>query len=642
MALVRDAKNPSIIHVIDERLKKIADYPLEKKLTIAFSGTIGDLAWAGLSKRLPTIGPETQVLIGDAIDDYVTKVAVDAKDEKVRAVLTDCVPLDVYGPLLWRARTETAGGKTTTSVAYYGPVDKKAVFWEKYAAAMAEKFDCYLTIEESDDFDAPPDMPARWSSLAAKYMLRGCKADTIEQFIDTLHRELEEVRILRDPENPKVIHLVDEPLLKIEGYFMDRKVDLDYSGPLGGVLDELEKKYPDFGLRTKANRVVGVTGTTVKLVDVAGDRTTSVRVSVQTQSVRDLLTRSVPLKGYHRILWRSETAKTGGKYVSSVTYSGREPPLREKPQPPAGRAADGKRKYFQNKSVFDGQAPPPTVAATTMAGRGLVEDLSNGFALAGKGGETVRRDLTTPWLPFVEFTRGRFAGLLHTAVPDVERQTIESGPAEIKTLRQVLVGEFRILCVVHPDNSLKSLDLSGIGRLLKETESPSSWKVVGGGNQKVTCYLENEKAASRELVQWKCMKWQDENGGGEYPYRKDAITCASPADVLRKVAGDRSGLGLFLYDPRDEEIGMLLKRITVLRIGCTEKGPFIEPSREPILQSDYSLSEPVVLFLHPHAPPLVSQFFDFCASPAGAKIAERDGLITPWRQQQHEGDHRLK
>ncbi|MCP4376223.1 MAG: hypothetical protein GY794_08635, partial [bacterium] len=77
-------------------------------------------------------------------------------------------------------------------------------------------------------------------------------------------------------------------------------------------------------------------------------------------------------------------------------------------------------------------------------------------------------------------------------------------------------------------------------------------------------------------------------------------------------------------------------------MGATAAGPFVKPSLEPMLQPGYPLSEPVVLFLHPKAPPVVSEFADFCASLSGAKIAAKHGLITPLHEQQYQSELRLK
>jgi len=121
---VKNKKNPQVVHVIDDDLRKISAYPIDQKMDLEYSGFLAEMSEA-IEKTYPTLGPRrsgevSQFLIGDP----KTKVEVDVKDTTVRDILTDCVPLKGYQPLLWRAETEQAKGKHKTILQYYGPVRK--------------------------------------------------------------------------------------------------------------------------------------------------------------------------------------------------------------------------------------------------------------------------------------------------------------------------------------------------------------------------------------------------------------------------------------------------------------------------------------------------------------------------------------
>ncbi|MCE9553255.1 MAG: substrate-binding domain-containing protein, partial [Planctomycetes bacterium] len=296
--------------------------------------------------------------------------------------------------------------------------------------------------------------------------------------------------------------------------------------------------------------------------------------------------------------------------------------------------------YGQPASAPAGGTPSPDVLATTTAGRSLVEDLIIGFSAAGKGTGDLKSRGTLRWFAFEEFAAGQCSGLLHTAASDADKQTMKRRLGQA-AVREVPLGELRLLSVVNSGNPVSQISLEGIGLLLKEAEKPALWNVAGGAERKVTCYVESENSISREIAQWKCLTWRSKTGGGRHPYRKDAVTCAGPAEILRKVVADPSGLGLFLYDPNDEELRKLLTRVKVLKVGTAADAAFVEPSLDPVFQSDYPLSESVVLFLHPKAPPVLSEFTDFCVSLSGAEIAEKHGLITRRREVQYEGERRL-
>lgn len=123
---VEESKNnPKILHIIETPLTRLKDYALEKKADITYSGDLGPGHGQGLvvelSKKLDGIGPRTRGDNTTAFDDHLTQVTVQAKNEKVRDILTDCVPLTNYGPFLWTAETTKVGLKSETVVQYFGP-----------------------------------------------------------------------------------------------------------------------------------------------------------------------------------------------------------------------------------------------------------------------------------------------------------------------------------------------------------------------------------------------------------------------------------------------------------------------------------------------------------------------------------------
>ncbi len=60
-----------------------------------------------------------------------------------------------------------------------------------------------------------------------------------------------------------------------------------------------------------------------------------------------------------------------------------------------------------------------------------------------------------------------------------------------------------------------------------------------------------------------------------------------------------------------------------------------------VLQPEYPLSEPLLLFVHPKAPQNVKDFAAWCVSEPGATVAETIGLITPFADAQTKAQQRL-
>lgn len=123
--VVQSKSNPRILHIIEAPLMNLKDYAMEKRLDVTYSGDLGSGKDGGLvveiSKQLDGIGPRTHGDNTTAFDDHVTKVTVNVKNEKIRDILTDCVPVTNYSSSLWVAETTLVGGKSKTVVQYFGP-----------------------------------------------------------------------------------------------------------------------------------------------------------------------------------------------------------------------------------------------------------------------------------------------------------------------------------------------------------------------------------------------------------------------------------------------------------------------------------------------------------------------------------------
>jgi len=124
--LVMESKdNPNILHIIEAPLAKLKDYVMERKIDLTYSGGLGTGKGQGLvleiGKKVENIGPRTGGDWRTAFDDHLTTVTVKAKNEKVRDVLTDCVPLTNYSSFLWIAETTKVGETSKTVVQYFGP-----------------------------------------------------------------------------------------------------------------------------------------------------------------------------------------------------------------------------------------------------------------------------------------------------------------------------------------------------------------------------------------------------------------------------------------------------------------------------------------------------------------------------------------
>lgn len=164
--------------------------------------------------------------------------------------------------------------------------DQTRIGYEYYLGDMGDKLNCYFTIER-DDTDTV-------ESAFDEATVVQEDVDTLDGLVAKLNRELTGITASRDPSIPSVIHLV-ENRLKVDGYVMERRVSLNYTGTPYGLLVQLRDQFGGIGPRASG---VGF---------YIQDPLTPVTANVQDVTVRQVLTGAVPLPGYNRIVWEAST-----------------------------------------------------------------------------------------------------------------------------------------------------------------------------------------------------------------------------------------------------------------------------------------------------------------------------------------------
>ena len=125
---VRDEANPSVIHLTNVSLTEAGLNVLDRKVTLAYEGTI-----EGLLDRLnqinPAIGkwrnpaPEFEAGSVRVLMDQIlaTRVKVDARDLPIRQLLTSAVSLPGNNRVIWSSGTTLKEGNLYTAISFSGP-----------------------------------------------------------------------------------------------------------------------------------------------------------------------------------------------------------------------------------------------------------------------------------------------------------------------------------------------------------------------------------------------------------------------------------------------------------------------------------------------------------------------------------------
>ncbi|HVS38570.1 MAG TPA: hypothetical protein VMS17_23645 [Gemmataceae bacterium] len=181
----------------------------------------------------------------------------------------------------------------------------------RYLDRAGTKLDCYFTIEE---------MPRETDGLSnwiEHYRVEwGEDPATIKDLLERLSGSVKGVRFQRSEDNPAVIHVIDARLEQAGKYALDRRIDLDYEGPLQPLVDLLQARYD----KNLHSREVFVVGGWPGLID---DTTTKIKLTARHVSIRRILTDWLPLSKRGRILWLSESERTaGGGWDTDIQYLG--------------------------------------------------------------------------------------------------------------------------------------------------------------------------------------------------------------------------------------------------------------------------------------------------------------------------------
>ncbi len=199
-----------------------------------------------------------------------------------------------------------------------------------------------------------------------------------------------------------------------------------------------------------------------------------------------------------------------------------------------------------------------------------------------------------------------------------------------------MVGQAKVLAIINKENSIKHLNYEQLRVILGKNDHEPKWATVGGGDSKVHIYAESKQSMTMSIVRATAMrKTIDSDEWNFYPFGATWQQCADGEEVLQKVKSDGHGIGFILFKDR------LPADVKVVAVSKRPTDKEVQPTEGPCIQIDYPLAQPLVLYLHPTQPPEAKRFCEFAVGPEGAAIAEKCGLVTPWREAQYRSEKRL-
>lgn len=178
----------------------------------------------------------------------------------------------------------------------------------QYLQQLGDLCDCFFTIEESWTQGEP------MNSLSSHLVPATLGSGDAQQELKKLTKLVPNLVFEVDAQNPAIIHVIDSRLAQLHSYSMDQTVHgIDFTGKVNDLLVEISRK----GIKISPQTGFAVGDPLATRMDA----TTVVQVKQDHATVRALLSDSIPLKSYSRILWTASTERHTGA-VTVVNFTG--------------------------------------------------------------------------------------------------------------------------------------------------------------------------------------------------------------------------------------------------------------------------------------------------------------------------------
>lgn len=192
---------------------------------------------------------------------------------------------------------------------YFSGIPGRDLRLDEYLYEAGSRLDCYFTIEELVKNEDQGGF-----LLYSQEILYPRLGHDIKKLVKHLNDNLAGFVAMQNETNSRVIHIIDKRLVRSEKYVMDSCATIDFKGRLPLLAKTI-------GDSVEGRIHIRRRGVTLGLESTRVDRT-YVRVIGKNQRVRDLLTNSVPLSKYCRLIWQAEVYSTPKGLTAAIYYRG--------------------------------------------------------------------------------------------------------------------------------------------------------------------------------------------------------------------------------------------------------------------------------------------------------------------------------
>lgn len=137
------------------------------------------------------------------------------------------------------------------------------------------------------------------------------KVSSIEALVAKLNDELKGVTVVQSGDHPAVIHLIETALLQQQGYPLEQRLTLEYTGVPQGLLERLHEELPSLIPSSQFG---------ISLPWLEDEDESDIAVNASHELVRKILADGAPARGDGEILFEAITSDRNGGLQVEVSY----------------------------------------------------------------------------------------------------------------------------------------------------------------------------------------------------------------------------------------------------------------------------------------------------------------------------------
>ena len=176
-------------------------------------------------------------------------------------------------------------------------------------------------------------------------------------------------------------------------------------------------------------------------------------------------------------------------------------------------------------------------------------------------------------------------------------------------VQEIVVANDAIVMVAHPDNPVQGLTIDQLSDIF--TGKIKNWKEVGGKDAAILVLSRERNSGTHVFVLEAVVRKGNPNGPEEFA--PTVLMMPSSQAIEQEVAGNQTAIGYF-------GLGYLSPKVKAFGVFQNQKGTFVKPSVESVLDRSYPIHRSLLFYLPREPEGTVKEFVNFVLSERGQEI----------------------